>query len=74
MANIMKIVTEAGVSKKTRDPFSSMEVNDQINGTNGKVLDDVASVSAKIIKQKTLNVAGITRVPYIKDFSTAYRN
>lgn len=74
MNNIVKIVTEAGVSRKTRAPFSSMEINDQVNGINGNVTDDIAGAGATIIKQRTLHVAGITRVPYQNTFSTAYAN
>ena len=72
MANDMKIITVAGVSKKTRDPYSSQDI-DQVNGVQGQLIDDVADAGAKIIKQRTLNAAGITRVPYSNTFSTAYR-
>lgn len=61
--NIMA-TTEAGVSDSLSNPFASMEINDQVNGVNGGVTDLAGGSSALRAKQRVLNEAGVTRVPY----------
>ena len=64
----------AGVLVSTRRPFSSMEINDQVNGVNGIVTDDVAGSGDQLHEGKVTHVAGISGAPVERNFSTAYAN
>lgn len=70
----VKTANKAGVSAGRRTPFNSMEINDQVGGVNGGLTDDVAGAGATVVKSRTLNEAGITRVPYTTTQSKAYSN
>ena len=51
--------TLAGVSEGKRSPFASMEINDQINGKSGVILDDIADSKSLITKQRVLGSNGV---------------
>jgi hypothetical protein len=74
MVLVSKTSTTAGVSKGSRQPFNSMEINDQINGHEGTVLDDKAGVNDKIINQKVSNYAGVLRRPFESTMSKSFGN
>ena len=54
--------TLSGVTNRASDPFSSMEINDQVNGTNGNILDSGLSSNSgttRRIQRRMLTDAGI---------------
>lgn len=65
----------AGVTRKASDPFSSMEVNDQVNGENGVILDSgLSSNSGTVIRTKPRMIvdAGIVNAKHDYQPSLSY--
>ena len=64
----------AGVSQPTRKPFGPLEINDQKDGVNGIVTDDIAGSGAKVLENTVAKRAGVVSGPLDRNFSTAYAN
>lgn len=58
-------VTKAGVSRVISNPFASMEINDQVNGVNGKVTDTASGAGSLKASPRVLSSAGVVRTPYV---------
>jgi len=63
----------AGIAQPSRMPFNSMEINDQKNGVNGIIDDDISTqAGTKIAAFRTKKIAGVVRTPFENTQSTAY--
>ena len=71
--SVNKTTSTAGVSRKLSDPFSSMEINDQVDGVNGKITGAAQTGSKNIrTNQKALVRNGIINQGLTHLASTAF--